>query len=181
MVLVDHNDWAFLVPQIPDLELVLILVVECHCYLGKHTLAPGDTNILMRDSVSVLVEGEDGLIDLDIPQGDQTVITRRCHDMSNLLIPRYCCDIGSHMGIFLTDFEDVWIFAQSLADVHNQNFSGTKPKKMGLKGIPLGTNNRVVKDGILLIGRLNFICSLRSYYLRRVPESDSSIFHSSKY
>lgn len=45
MSLIDDNNWALLVPQIPNLELVPFLVIQSDSYLRGNVLAPANHNL----------------------------------------------------------------------------------------------------------------------------------------
>ncbi len=74
VALVDHDYWSFLVPQVPNLELVALLVVEGHCDLRGNVLAPANHHVPAScRGRGVAPEVEYRGIGLDIPQSNQTV------------------------------------------------------------------------------------------------------------
>lgn len=59
MPLINNNYWAFLVSEIPNLELVFILIVEGDCDLGGDALTPANTDVSGACGTRAVLELED--------------------------------------------------------------------------------------------------------------------------
>lgn len=87
---VENSHWSFLIPEIPDLQLVPLLVVQGHGKLCRDSLAPTNDHVPAPCAGRrAVLELENRLIVLDIPQSYQPVLTGRCQYVRNFLIPRY--------------------------------------------------------------------------------------------
>lgn len=75
MMLIYNNHWSFLIPEIPDLQLVVFLIVEGHCNLRGDAFAPADRDVsVSRGRCPAVSELEDGFVGHGIPEGDEAVL-----------------------------------------------------------------------------------------------------------
>ncbi len=71
---VNYDNWPFLVPEIPDLQLVVLLVIQGHSDLGGNAFAPAYRHVsISRGRRSTVSELEDRFVGFGVPESDQAV------------------------------------------------------------------------------------------------------------
>lgn len=191
MPFIDNDDGPFLISQIPNLQLISLLVVECHCNLSWYVFTPANDYIsLTRTCNWAISELENGFVSFDVPKSYQPIRTRRCKDMSNLSVPGYRCYIWALMWILLSRFYNlrVWVI---WANIQKQDLGWTECEKVLFNAIPFCAHDRecivtcffcVNERGLrfdvihIWLFRERIGCN----HLRWVPKWEGSIFHSSK-
>ncbi len=108
MASVENGNRAFLVSQIPDLQLVSLLIIQCYGQLSWDGFAPTNTDISVAYVRGwTVLKLENWLVGLDVPKSNQAILTGWCQNVSNFPIPRDRCDIWAFMRISVAWFLDL--------------------------------------------------------------------------
>jgi hypothetical protein len=127
-----------------------------------------------------LCEVEDRLVDFEIPNNNLTVLTCTGKNVWDNSIPAYWCDSRSFMMVWNSWLENVWWFDIGW-DILDKNFRTSTGQKILFVRVEFDWAYRNLMDLVSWDTTLThfecFHCAWSIKKLSRIPESDSSIFH----